>query len=198
MHYSLYGALSKEGASSILGSNCLLTPPLELALVLLKIRSSSLSKSVIASTYPTCPISSIAICLNLIVVFLSNATFFKICPALEQLRKILTTFSLDVGSDSKEKYFDTIIKTLIRLLIPYKRKGVFEQFINALEDKEDISIEYIQNIVMRLKNIFPSEIGQMDISKYLHWIQQNESKWKEKIEELQLNKIFYGLAREPK
>ena len=96
---------------------------------------------------------------------------------------------------SKEKYFDKIIKSIIRLLVPYKHTHTFEQFIDALSGNEVISLEVIQNIVMRLKETFPEEIKQLDISNYKSWIGQNESRWKEKIELIHLDKLFYGLAK---
>jgi polyferredoxin len=114
---------------------------------------------------------------------------------IAQINRLLTTYSLDFDSIPKEKYFDTIIKSIIRLLIPYKRNNVFEQFSDALSDKKDMSLDAIQNIVTRLKVIFPEEIQQFDISKYNEWIAQNESRWKEKIEPVQLDKLFYGLKK---
>ncbi|MHA1255774.1 MAG: hypothetical protein ACTSPS_09275 [Promethearchaeota archaeon] len=96
----------------------------------------------------------------------------------------------------KEKYFDNILKDIIRLFIPYKRMKASEEFFDALEEKKDFSLEYIQNIVSRLQDLFPDEIKQLNRSKYREWIQQNETKWKEKKEPMHLDKLFYGLAKE--
>jgi len=117
---------------------------------------------------------------------------------IAQINRFLTTYSLDFNSISKEKYFDKIIRSIIRLLIPYKRKYAFEQFTDALRSEKDMSIDAVQNIVARLKVIFPEEIKQLDVSKYEKWIEQNESSWKVKIEPIHLDKIFYGLAKETK
>ena len=72
----------------------------------------------------------------------------------------------------------------------------FEEFIDALEDKRDFSLEIIQNIVTRIKEIFPEEIKQLNRIEYKKWIEQNEPKWKERIEPIHLDKLFYGLAKE--
>ena len=84
---------------------------------------------------------------------------------------------------------------MIRLLIPYKRSRSFEQLTDALKSKKEMSSKSVQNIVTRLKEIFPEEITQLDILKYKEWIEQNESRWKEKIEPIQLDKLFYGLRK---
>jgi hypothetical protein len=115
---------------------------------------------------------------------------------IAQINRLLTVSSLNFDLMPKEKYFDKILKNIIRLFIPYKRIRASEEFFDALEEKNDFSLEYIQNIVLRLKDLFPDEINQLDRSKYREWIQQNESKWKEKIEPIHLDKLFFGLAKE--
>ena len=115
---------------------------------------------------------------------------------ISQLNRLLTTYSLDVDSTSKEEYFDKIIKSIVRLLIPYKRENVFEQFKDALKGKRDMSLDAIQNVVTRLKVIFPEEIERFDLSKYKKWIEENEVRWKDKIGPLSLEKVFYGLKKE--
>jgi hypothetical protein len=47
-----------------------------------------------------------------------------------------------------------------------------------------------------LKVIFPEEIAQFDIAKYKKWIEENEVRWKDKIEPLSLERMFYGLKKE--
>jgi polyferredoxin len=113
-----------------------------------------------------------------------------------QINRLLTSYSLDFNATSKKKYFDKILKSIIRLLIPYKRNRTFEEFSNALIGEKDMSLEPIQNIVIRLRAIFPDEIKKLDISKYIKWIDLNESRWKEKIEPIHLDKLFYGLKKE--
>ncbi|MHA2393317.1 MAG: 4Fe-4S binding protein [Promethearchaeota archaeon] len=115
---------------------------------------------------------------------------------IAQINRLLTTSSLDIDVISKEKFFDNIMKSIIRLLIPYKRNRVFEEFTDALQGKKDMFIDAIQNIVIRLKAIFPDEIEHLDISKYRSWIELNETRWKNKIEPVNLDKLFYGLAKE--
>jgi hypothetical protein len=132
---------------------------------------------------------------NRCIDFCTNQMFID-NEKIAQINRLLTTYSLDFGSISKEKYFDKILKSVIRLLIPYKRKHTFEEFINALKGKKDMSLDAIQNIVIRLKIIFPDEVEQLDISKYREWIEINESRWKEKIEPVHLDKLFYGLKKE--
>jgi polyferredoxin len=127
--------------------------------------------------------------------FCTNEMFID-TGKIAQINRLLTTYSLDIGSISKQEYFDKILKSIIRLLIPYKRIQAFEQLTGALKSKKDMSLDAIQNIVIRLKAIFPDEIKQLDTSKYKKWIEENEPRWKEKIEPIHLDKIFYGLAKE--
>ncbi|MFW9972610.1 MAG: 4Fe-4S binding protein [Candidatus Odinarchaeota archaeon] len=127
--------------------------------------------------------------------FCTNEMFID-TGKIAQINRLLTTYSLDFDSISKEKYFDKIFKNIIRLLIPYKRTSALEQLSDALKGKKDMSLDAIQNIVIRLKAIFPEEIKKLDIVKYKTWIVQNESKWKDKIEPIHLDKLFYGLKKE--
>jgi len=117
---------------------------------------------------------------------------------LAQINRTLATISLSFDSISKENYFDKTIKSIIRLIIPYKRAKAFEEFVEALKGTKDFSQETIQNIVNRLKEIFPDEVKQLDISKYENWIKENESRWKARVELVELDRIFYGLAKETK
>jgi polyferredoxin len=132
---------------------------------------------------------------NRCIDFCTNEMFID-NTKIAQINRLLTTYTLDIDSVSKEKYFDNIIKSIIRLLIPYKRSQAFEEFSDALKSKKDMKIKGIQNIVIRLKTIFPDEIERFDISKYKTWIEQNEARWKEKVEPINVDKIFYGLAKE--
>ena len=115
---------------------------------------------------------------------------------ISQINRLLTNYTLAFESVSKEEYFDRIFKSLIRLIIPYKRISAFEELVDALKNEEDISIEPIRNIVRRLRMIFPEEIKKLDKSKYEEWIKENEPRWKERIEPIHLEKLFYGLKKE--
>lgn len=132
---------------------------------------------------------------NRCIDFCTNEMFIDV-EKISQINRLLTTYSLDFDSISKEKYFDKIFKSIIRLLIPYKRIQAFEQLIDALNGKKDMALEVIQNIIFRLREIFPEEIRQLDISKYRNWIEENEARWKAKIEPVHLDKLFYGLKKE--
>ena len=129
------------------------------------------------------------------IEFCTNEMFID-TGKIAQINRLLTTYSLDFDSISKEKYFDKIIKSIIRLLIPYKRTRALEQLNDSLKSKKDMSLDAIQNIVIRLKAIFPEEVQKFNISEYNNWIKQNESRWKTKIEPLHLDKLFYGLKKE--
>ena len=69
---------------------------------------------------------------------------------IAQINRLLTTYLLDFNSISKDKYFDKIVKSIIRLLIPYKRTSAFEQFSDSLKGKKDMPLDAIQNISMKL------------------------------------------------
>jgi hypothetical protein len=115
---------------------------------------------------------------------------------LAQIKRHLTTYSMSQTQVSGEKYFEKIIKNLIRLFLPYKRVSCFNEFIDALEDQKDFSVEPIQSIVIRLKELFPDEIKAIDRVKYKLWIEENKPKWKEQIDDFQKDKLYYGLTKE--
>jgi hypothetical protein len=115
---------------------------------------------------------------------------------VSQINRLLTNYVLAFDSISKDEYFDNIFKSVIRLIIPYKRISAFEELTDALINEKEITIEPIQNIISRLRTIFPEEIKQLDVAKYREWIEQNESRWKERIEPIHLDKLFYGLKKE--
>ena len=132
---------------------------------------------------------------NRCIDFCSNEMFIDI-RKISQINKFLTALTLNFNELPKEKFFDKIIKNIIRLFIPKKRMRNFDEFIDALECKRDFYLETIQNIVVKLRNIFPDEIKKIDRTKYKIWIEQNESQWKEKIDSYHLDKLFYGIAKE--
>jgi len=132
---------------------------------------------------------------NRCIDFCTNEMFIDNVK-IAQINRLLTTFSLDADAVSKEKFFDNIIKNVIRLLIPYNHTHSFEEFTDALKGKQNLSQDTVQNIIERLKVVFPDEIKQLDLPKYKNWIEQNENRWKEKIEPVNLEKLLYGLVRE--
>jgi len=132
---------------------------------------------------------------NRCIEFCTNEMFID-TQKIAQINRLLTVSSMNFDIMPKEKYFDKILKNIIRLFIPYKRIKASEEFFDALEEKKDFSLEVIQNIVSRLKDLFPDEIKQLNRSKYREWIQQNAPKWKERIEPIHLDKLFYGMSKE--
>jgi polyferredoxin len=115
---------------------------------------------------------------------------------LAQIKRHLTTYSMNHDETSIANYFDIIMKSIIRLFIPYKRMQTFDDFVDALEAKNDFSVEAIQSIVVRLRELFSEEIKTIDRTKYKEWIKENESKWKDHIDVYQKDKLYYGLLKE--
>jgi len=128
------------------------------------------------------------------VSFCSNEMFID-NQKIAQIKRLLSTYSLNFNMISKEKYLDKTLKSIIRLFVPYKRKRYFERLFDAIEGKKDFPLEIIQNLITRLKEIFPDEIKQLERLKFKEWIEQNELKWKKKIEPIHLDKLTYGLAK---
>jgi hypothetical protein len=82
------------------------------------------------------------------------------------------------------------------LFIPYKRIKSFDKFIEALESKHEFSTEAVQNIITQLSSMFPNEISKINKLNYKKWIKQNESKWKNRLDSYQKDKLHYGLTKE--
>jgi polyferredoxin len=132
---------------------------------------------------------------NRCIDFCTNEMFID-SQKIAQINRFISISSLNFDITSKEQTFDKILKTMIRLFVPHKRLQASEQLFEALEGNETFSLEVIQNIISRLREIFPEEVNQLDKSKYREWIKQNEPLWKEKIEPIHLDKLFYGLSKE--
>ena len=130
---------------------------------------------------------------NRCIDFCSNYMFIDI-NKFSQINQYLTVYSLNCDNLPKKKFFDTIIKSIIRLFIPKRRFRNFDEFINALEGKRAFYEDSIQKIVERLKEMFPDEIKTIDKTEYKQWIKENESNWGKRIETYHLDKMTYGLT----
>lgn len=130
---------------------------------------------------------------NRCIHFCSNYMFIDI-NKFSQINQYLTVYSLNGDNLPKKKFFDTIIKSIIRLFIPKRRFRNFNEFINALEGKRAFYEDSIQKIVGRLKEMFLDEIKTIEKTKYKQWIKKNESNWGKRIEAYHLDKMTYGLT----
>ncbi|MFX1340007.1 MAG: 4Fe-4S binding protein [Promethearchaeota archaeon] len=128
------------------------------------------------------------------VEFCKNEMFID-TQKLAQIKRLLTTYSMNHDEISSANYFDIIMKNMIRLFIPYKRMETFDEFIDALEAKKDFSVEAVQSIIVRLRELFADDIKTLDRKKYKDWINQNESKWKKKVDSFQKDKLYYCLVK---
>ncbi len=129
------------------------------------------------------------------VEFCTNEMFID-TQKLSQINRLLTTFSMNFEFLSNQKNFEMILKNTIRLFIPCKQMLYFDEFLDALNGKNEFSVESIQNIVVRLREIFPDEIKNLDPLKFKEWIEQNKMQWQERINSFQQDKLVYGLAQE--
>jgi len=127
------------------------------------------------------------------IEFCKNEMFID-TQKLAQIKRHLTIYAMNFDNISSINYFDKTIKNIIRLFIPYKRIEALDEFIDALEAKKDFSVETVQSIIVRLKELFADDIKTIDRKKYKDWINQNESIWKKKVDSYQKDKLYYGLA----
>ena len=127
------------------------------------------------------------------IEFCKNEMFID-TQKLAQIKRHLTIYAMNFDNISSINYFDKTIKNIIRLFIPYKRIEALDEFIDALEAKKDFSVETVQSIIVRLKELFADDIKTIDRKKYKDWINQNESIWKKKADSYQKDKLYYGLA----
>ncbi len=125
------------------------------------------------------------------VEFCKNEMFID-TQKLSQINRLLTIYSMNFEFISKQKNFEMILKNVIRLFIPCKQMLYFDEFVEALNDKSKFSVEAIQNIIVRLSEIFSSEIKNLDPIKFKEWIEQNKLQWQERINSFQQEKLIYG------
>ncbi|TFG15657.1 MAG: 4Fe-4S binding protein [Promethearchaeota archaeon] len=128
------------------------------------------------------------------IEFCKNEMFID-TSKLAQIKRSLTTISMNFDDTSNANYFDKIVKNIIRLFIPYKRIQTFDEFVDALEGKQEFSVEAIQSIIVRLRDLFSEGIKTIDREKYKNWINQNEAKWRDQVDNYQEDKLYYGLAQ---
>ncbi|MFW9899049.1 MAG: 4Fe-4S binding protein [Candidatus Thorarchaeota archaeon] len=114
---------------------------------------------------------------------------------ISQISKQLTTYSLLKEDIPNGSFFDKIIKSLIRLISPKKCLYEFNELMDALEGKRFFSMDSIQNIIIRLRDIFPDEISKIDKTKYKKWIERNISGWKERNDSYHMEKLIYGITK---
>jgi hypothetical protein len=115
---------------------------------------------------------------------------------ISQINRQLTAYSLNSSFISKKKELDKIIKEIIRLFIPCKSLRYFDEFFDAIESKRDFSLVIIQNIVIRLREIFSYEIKKIERAYYKKWIEYNRLNWSKKIDFYQEDKLIYSLSHE--
>jgi Fe-S-cluster-containing hydrogenase component 2 len=126
------------------------------------------------------------------IEFCKNEMFID-TQKLSQIKRLLTTISMNYCIIEKEQLFDTIIKDIIRLFAPCERKRFLDKLLKAFKGKSIISINCIQRIVISLRELFPDETKEINSQKYKKWIDLNEIQWKQNFEDIYLNKIIYGL-----
>lgn len=127
--------------------------------------------------------------------FCQNEMFID--PAkVSQIHRSLIAFQLAHNKEQREEFLDKILKNVIRLFLPYKRKKSFDKFMNAMLGSEKFSNETVQKLINQLCKMFPDEICKIDKEQYKQWINENESKWKTRLDSYQKDKLHYGLAKE--
>ncbi len=129
------------------------------------------------------------------VEFCSNEMFID-PHKIAEIKRYLSTFTLNFDVLPKEKFLDKTIIMIIQLFVPKKRMRYFNEFIDALEGNSKFFNDAIQNIVERLKEIFSDEIKNIDRKSYEAWINKNEPRWREKIQPIHLDKLIYGLSKQ--
>ena len=126
--------------------------------------------------------------------FCSNEMFID-PQKIAEIKRYLSTFTLNFDVLPKEKFLNKTIKIIVQLFVPKKRMRYFNEFIDALEGKSKFFTETIQNIVVRLREIFSDEVINIDRKSFEAWIKENEPRWKEKIQPIHLDKLIYGLSK---
>ncbi|MFX1257809.1 MAG: 4Fe-4S binding protein [Promethearchaeota archaeon] len=114
---------------------------------------------------------------------------------ISQINKQLTAFCLLKDDLSNGAFLDKIIKNFLRLISPNKILPKFNEIMDALEGKRFFFIDSIQDIILRIRDIFPNEMNKIDRIKYKKWIESNVSGWKERIDFYHTKKLIYGFAK---
>ncbi|MBD3254201.1 MAG: 4Fe-4S binding protein [Candidatus Lokiarchaeota archaeon] len=117
---------------------------------------------------------------------------------LSKINQTLTSLSILLKKTDafqeviRRKNFDSLIKRISRLFIPCMNSDTYDKFVQALLGKQEFPEASIQNMILRVKALFPELITPTNLEKYKYWVKENKSEWKEHLSPYQQEKTTYG------
>jgi hypothetical protein len=104
---------------------------------------------------------------------------------IAQINTYLSSAILLTHGLKKDEFLEQSIKTIVSSFATYNREPYLEEIMWALEGKKNFSMDYIQKIVIKMKDLLKDEIAEMNKDELRKWVYENLPGWKitDKVQE---------------
>ncbi|WP_371804520.1 hypothetical protein [Candidatus Lokiarchaeum ossiferum] len=111
---------------------------------------------------------------------------------IAQINYYLSTAVLFPDKLEQDEFLDGTIKTIIGSLDTFNREPYMEELLIALEGGKPFSMDYIQSIIVHLRELVPNAIKELNKDEMRKWVQEMLPTWiiNDKIEVETRNKII--------
>jgi hypothetical protein len=94
-----------------------------------------------------------------------------------QLNYYISMALLNKDQLVNEEFLEMSIKTIISSLDTFNREPYLEELFIALDGEKPFKMDYIQNMVEKLRELLPKEISQLPKDHLREWVQKNLPSW---------------------
>lgn len=96
---------------------------------------------------------------------------------IAQINYYLTTAALYPDQLIPDEFLEMTVKTIIGSLTTVNRGSYLEEILNALDAIRIMNIDYVQNIVMQLREVVPDQIAKLPRDHLRKWITTSMRGW---------------------
>ncbi|MHA1777068.1 MAG: hypothetical protein DRO88_10640 [Promethearchaeia archaeon] len=94
-----------------------------------------------------------------------------------QLNYYLTMAILNKEQIIPEEFLEVSLKTIISSLDTFNREAYLEDIFKALSGEEPFSMDYIQNLLEKLRELVPEQIKKLNTEHLREWVKKNMPAW---------------------
>ena len=96
---------------------------------------------------------------------------------IAQVNYYMSTAIIFPDQLERDEFLDVTIKTIISSLDTFNREPYMEELLIALDDGKPFSMDYIQNMIVQLRDLVPTEIKELNKDKLRAWVQEMLPSW---------------------
>lgn len=96
---------------------------------------------------------------------------------IAQINYYMSTAILFPDQLEQDEFLDLTIKTIISSLDTFNREPYMEELLIALDGGKPFSMDYIQSILVQLRELVPKEIKELNKEKMRAWVQEMLPSW---------------------